>query len=72
MLFEKDKLQVGTDGFINSKRGRVELNEFHHEVIQWVLQIKEIKTKIKKGLFKSTVSACVSLASNQIIFIAVP
>lgn len=46
MLFEKDKFQVGTYGFISSKQGRVELNEFHHEVIQWVLQIKDIKTKI--------------------------
>lgn len=39
MLFEKDKLQVATDGFINSKQGRVELNEFRREVIQWVLQV---------------------------------
>lgn len=34
MLFEKDKLQVGTDGFINSKQRRVELNELCCEVIQ--------------------------------------
>lgn len=45
MLFEKDKLQVATDGFINSKRGSVELNEFCREIIQLALQIIAIKTK---------------------------
>lgn len=54
MLFENDKLQVGTDVFINSKQGRVELNVFCREVIQWVLQIIEIKMKtINRRVFSS-------------------
>lgn len=48
MLFEKDKLQVGTDVFINSKQVTDELNDFRRELIQWVLQIIETKPKTQK------------------------
>lgn len=37
MMLRQDKLRVATDGFINSKQGRVEFYEISRQAIQWAL-----------------------------------